>query len=123
VAIEPKTVAHRQVPPQLAALAEDDADLGGVAQAVGMGLAAEHVQRAGAGSEDAGHHLDHGRFAGAVGAEIADRLAGLDGETDPVHGTDFGILAGDEAAYGAAETGTALELAEGLAHASGGNDR
>jgi hypothetical protein len=45
------------------------------------------------GLEEAGEHLDGGALAGAVGAEIAQDLAGTDGEADRVHGggTDEGL--------------------------------
>ena len=48
-------------------------------------LAVEEDASAG-GFEQAGEHLDGGAFAGAVGAEIAQDLAGADGEADAIHG-------------------------------------
>ena len=39
--------------------------------------------------QDAGEHLDRGRLPGAVGADVADHLAGLDGERQVVHGDDL----------------------------------
>ena len=38
----------------------------------------------GGGHEDAGQHLDGRRLAGAVGADVPDKLASLDGERDAV---------------------------------------
>ena len=38
--------------------------------------------------EDADEHLDRGRLAGAVGADVADRLAGLDAHRQVVDGDD-----------------------------------
>ena len=91
-----EAVAHRQIPPELAALAEDDADLAGIRHALLVRRAAEHRERRRRGHEDAGHHLDHGRFAGAVGAEIADGLARLDREADIGNRRNFGVFGGDE---------------------------
>ena len=69
-------LAHRQVPPQLGALAEDHADLARQAPPVGHRVAARRCVAVPAGRhQDAGEHLDRGRLAGAVGADVADRLA------------------------------------------------
>ena len=47
------------------------------------------------GREQAGEHLDGGGFAGAVGAEEAEELAGLDGEVDVVDGGEVAETAGE----------------------------
>ncbi|MNY68705.1 hypothetical protein D3C86_2065120 [compost metagenome] len=86
---------------------------------MGMWFTAQDRERAGTGGEDAGHHLDHGRFTGPIGAEIADGLARLNRKGNAVDGADFRVVAREQALYGAAEAGLALELAKGLAHASG----
>jgi hypothetical protein len=44
-----------------------------------------HANLAAGGHEDAGEHLDRGRFTGAVGADVADHFAGLDRERDAVN--------------------------------------
>jgi hypothetical protein len=55
-------------------------------------LAVEEHASAG-GFQQSGKHLDGGAFAGTVGAEIAEDLAGTDGEADAIHGggTDEGL--------------------------------
>src|SRR5438477_5800971 len=55
-------------------------------------LAVEEDASAG-GLQQAGEHLDGGAFAGTVGAEIAEDLAGTDGEADAIHsrGTNEGL--------------------------------
>ncbi len=55
---------------------------------------------AGSGREETGEHFDHGGLAGAVGAEEAEELAGLDGKIHIVNGGKFAeaareILGGD----------------------------
>ena len=112
VAVEIETVADGQVPPELAALSEDDADFGGIGNAMGVGFAAEDFDGAGRRDQNAGHHLDHGGFAGAIGAEIADGFAGLDGKRDAIDRADFGEFAGEKAADRAAETGLTFRLSE-----------
>jgi hypothetical protein len=73
--------------------------LGDVAQAALKGfeivpdvLAMEEDASAG-GFEEAGEHLDSGAFAGAVGAEVAQDLARVDGEADGIdgRGSDEGL--------------------------------
>ena len=51
-------------------------------------LLAAEADRAGVGGVDAGDRLDHRRLAGAVVADEADHLAGVDGEVDPVQCLD-----------------------------------
>ena len=51
---------------------------------VGEEVLTEDLDGAGGGREEAGEHLDGGGFAGAVGSEEAEELAGLDVEIDVV---------------------------------------
>ena len=73
----------------------DDADLALDFDGVGDGVEAEDLDGAGGGSEQAGEHLDGGGFAGAVGAEEAEELAGSDGEVDVLNGGEFAEAAGE----------------------------
>ena len=79
-------LAQRQVPPQLAALAEDHPDPAGEVAAPAHRLEAAGAHRARGGHEDAGEHLDRGGLPGAVGPDVADRLARLHPEAHPVDG-------------------------------------
>ena len=91
-------VAQRQVPPQRGALAEDHADPAGQLGALAAGVDARDADRAGGRHQDAGEHLDRGRLAGAVRADVADHLAGLDLEAQLLHGLDVGPAADPEGA-------------------------
>ena len=73
----------------------DDADLALDFDGVGGGVEAEDLDAAGGGSEEAGEHLDGGGFAGAVGAEEAEELAGRDGEVDVLNGGEVAEAAGE----------------------------
>ena len=66
---------QREVPEELPALAEDDADAPGEAGPLPGRVDARHPDRAGAGLEDPGQHLHGRRLAGAVGTDVADYLA------------------------------------------------
>jgi hypothetical protein len=92
-----------EVPPELAALAEDDADVERVALALPPGDQAVHFDLPGGRHQDAGQHLDRGGLAGAVGAEVADQLALLDVEADAVDRAGDGVLPGEEGAHPAEE--------------------
>ena len=73
----------------------DDADLALDFDGVGDGVEAEDLDAAGGGGEQAGEHLDGGGFAGAVGAEEAEELAGRDGEVDVLNGGEVAETAGE----------------------------
>ena len=83
VAQQVEALDHRQVPPQLGALAEHHADPRHVAApAARQGTSPSTSQRAGRRLEDAGEDLDGGRLARAVGADQADQLARARAEAD-----------------------------------------
>ena len=82
---QPERLGQRQVPPQLAALAEHDPDPPGQLPPLPNRLQPAHPDPARGRHEDPGEHLDRRRLAGAVRADVADALAGPDGERDPVH--------------------------------------
>ena len=79
-------VAQREVPPQRRALAEDDPDATRELDAVAARVEAGHPHLPTGRHEDAGQHLDGRRLPGAVGPDVADHLAGIDGERQVVHG-------------------------------------
>ena len=62
----------------------NDADVAFDFDGVGEEVLAENLDGARGGCEEAGEHLDGGGFAGAVGTEKAEELAGLDGKIDVV---------------------------------------
>ncbi len=82
VAQQVEAVDHRQVPPELAALAEHHADARHVAHPLAPGRQAVHLAAAGGRLQDAGEDLDGGRLAGAVRPDQADQLAALQLERD-----------------------------------------
>ena len=84
VAQQVERVAQRQVPPELRALAEDDADPAGeLDRGCATGSRPGDPEPARRRHEDAGEHLDRRRLAGAVRADVADHLAALDLEAIP----------------------------------------
>jgi hypothetical protein len=79
-------VPQRQVPPQLAALAEDGADPAREASPFAGRLETAHPDVPGRRDQDPGQHLDRRRLAGSVGADVADAVARRDAEGHPVDG-------------------------------------
>ncbi len=79
---------ERQVPPQGGPLAEDDADVQRIANAIAPRHEAVDDDLAARRDEDPGQHLDGRGLAGAVPADIADELALRDVEADPVDRPD-----------------------------------
>ncbi len=95
--VQLETFKQRQFPPELRALAEDDADIARIGHPLRLRVATEHGHRSGTGRKDAGQHLDHRRFAGAIRTEITDRLARRDLEGDVFDRPDRFRDRGDEA--------------------------
>ena len=81
-------LARRQLEPQLRALAEQRADAHRQLPPLLPRHQAEHLRGAAGRVQDAGQHLDRGRLAGAVRADVREPLAGLDGERDALHRLD-----------------------------------
>ena len=69
VAQQREAVRHRQVPPQLRALAEDDADAGHVALAVRNGVAPVHLHAPAVRPQDAREQLDRWAEAQELAAQ------------------------------------------------------
>src|SRR5436190_1042063 len=91
VAQQLEAVADGQVPPQLRALAEDDADARHVADALAPRDEAVHFASPKRRLEDATENLDEGRFARAVRADHPDKLAPLQREAHAIEGFDASI--------------------------------
>ena len=89
VAQEVEALDHRQVPPKLGALAEDDADAADVTLPVTPRGQAIHLARSTRGVQDSGEDLDGGRLPRSVGTDIAHKFAAFDVEVDTVQGADF----------------------------------
>ena len=100
---------HRQVPPQLGALSKDDAHHLRLVDAVGVGRPSVDQDRSAGRFEDAGHHLDRGRFTRAVGTDIADDFAAVDVVRDSVDSLDGAVIAGEQIAECAADPFAAVE--------------
>src|SRR5690606_22635845 len=77
------------VPPQLAALAEDDADAADEGFAVAPGHIARHFHPPGRRDQNAGQHLDGGRFARSVFPDVAADFPFRNPETDVPDRDDF----------------------------------
>ncbi len=74
-------VDERQIPPELGALAEDDADAPRQFAALAHRIESGHAHTALAGNENAGKHLDGRTFARAVRPDQADHLACFNAES------------------------------------------
>jgi hypothetical protein len=72
---EVERVAQRQIPPELRALAEDDADATRELDAVALRIEPRHPDVPRRRDEDAREHLDRRRLPRAVGPDVADDLA------------------------------------------------
>ena len=83
--VQAEGVGHGQIPVELRALAEHDADMLGVLLALLVGDAAVHQDLPRRGRQDSGEHLDGGGLSRAVGAHVAHEFAVADGEADVVH--------------------------------------
>ena len=109
-----EAVDHRQVPPELGALAEHHADARHVAHAVLVRHQAVHLDPAAGRPQDARQDL-HGRgLARAVGADEGQQLAGFEAERDVDQGMDLAPAPAHEAAQCAGETWRAFSDAIGL---------
>ncbi len=93
VAQQRERITERQIPPELRALAEHDADPARELQALGHRLVAAHARESAGRIQHAREHLERRRFSGAVRADVAERLAALHGEVDAVDGADHARLA------------------------------
>jgi hypothetical protein len=93
VAEQLERVAKGQVPPQLRALPEHDADPAREGDALAHRIEPADANVPAARHQDAGEHLDRRRLARTVRTQVADHLTGSDLERDPVHGTHGALLA------------------------------
>ena len=105
---EVEALDHRQVPPELRALAEHHADARHVADAILVGDEAVDHHLARRRPEDAGEDLDGGRFPRPVRADEAQQLAGLEREADPVERFDGAHAAMEQTLERAKGAGVAL---------------
>ncbi len=96
VAEQIERIPQRQVPPQLGALAEHDADPLRYSRATAMRGEAEYLRPTGARDQDAGQHLDGRRLAGAIRSKTGDHLAGLNGERHAGDGVDLAQVRPDQ---------------------------
>ena len=55
-------------------------------------IAIEHANRATAGLQQAAHQPDRRGLSGAIGADQAEHLAGVDGKRQIVHGDDVAVF-------------------------------
>ena len=76
---------YRDVPPELRPLAEHHADRFHILPSLAEGNVTVDPDLSARRHQNAGEHLDGGRFAGAVRADVADHFAALDRKPDAVH--------------------------------------
>src|ERR1700722_9705701 len=105
---------ERKVPIELAALAEDHADVARVLLTALPGDQAGDADLTGGGNENAGEHLDGRGFAGAVRADVADQLAGLERERDAADGAALLVFAREKGAQRTEGSRRALRRAKDL---------
>ena len=106
------------IPPQLGALAEDDADAADVAHAVAHRVHAQRANGARVGRQQSRQQLDRGALAGAVRARVGDDLAAFDGQVDAAQRLDASHLGTQEVAHDVAQPRRALTRAVHLPHAA-----
>ena len=116
-------LAQRQIPVQLAALSEHDADVLGVGLTLLVRNEAGDADSPGCGHENTGQHLDRRRLAGAVGADIADDFARLKTKADALDGRLLLVFAREERAKRPAQPGLAFDRPEDLPKVDGLDDR
>src|ERR1700722_17871392 len=103
---------HRDVPPQLRALAKHHADGFHVLAALAVGKVPIDADFAAGGNQNPGEHLDCGGFPRAVGPDVANHFAAFDGETHAVHRGIGSVIANEEFLYRAPHAFAPLEGAE-----------
>jgi hypothetical protein len=81
-------------------------------EAIGMRRAPEHAHAAARRQQDAREHLDHGRLARTIRAQVAHRFPRLDLKGDAAHGVDLRELAGEQTAQRAPQPRKAPRLAK-----------
>ena len=109
-----ESLGDRQVPPELAALAEHHADPRHMGDAVGEGHAAVHQHHAGVRLQDARQDLDGGGLARPIGPDEAQQFARLQGKGDVPQGLDRAVAAMDQTLDRAQQAGIAFGDAIGL---------
>jgi hypothetical protein len=107
-------LAHRDVPPQLRALAEDDADRARVLNPLPVRDDAVDTHFARARHQDAGQQLDRRRLAGPDRPHVGQGLAGLDRQVDVVHRDAVGEAPREEVLERAREARVLERRAEDL---------
>ena len=114
VAQQLEAVDDGQVPPQLGALAKDDADARHVPNALAPRYEAAHLASPRRWLEDAAENFDEGRFARAVRADHPDKLAPFEREAHAIEGFDASIRPSEQPARRAHEPGLPFGHAIGL---------
>src|SRR5580704_2394285 len=103
---------HRNVPPQLGALAEHHADRLHILAALAVRNVPIDSNFTAGGNQNSGEHLDGGGFSRAVGPDVADHLAAFDGESDAVHRGHGPVIADEKILNRAPHAFASLEGAE-----------
>ncbi|MNC34714.1 hypothetical protein D3C75_831660 [compost metagenome] len=80
-----KRLHNRDVPPQLGALAEDGADLGGVLHSFFIRIDTVYRNTARRGHQYSAQHLDRGGLAGTIRPHIGDSLTGFNAQVQRLH--------------------------------------
>jgi hypothetical protein len=117
-AVELERIEHRDVPGQLVALAHDERHLAEECRFASPRHVAQDGHLARRREQQAGQHLQRRGLPGAVGAQEADDLAGLDVEVDASDGLHVARLPAHEADGGRAQARLALRDLVGLAEAA-----
>src|SRR5438874_13228795 len=99
------------VPPQLGALAENDADAPDVPYAVVYRVHAQCADAAAIGGQESAQEFDCGAFASPVWPGIRDHLAPTDGQVDAAQRLDDSHFGMQQVAEDVAEAGRAHPLA------------
>src|SRR5580704_11471268 len=87
---------YRNVPPQLGSLAEHHANRLHILPSLPEGNVIIDADLSARWHQDAGQHLDRGRFAGAVRTDVADHFAAFDRKPDAVHRRYRAVIANEK---------------------------
>jgi hypothetical protein len=123
IAEQAKLLLNRQIPPELGALAEDDADTAGHGDAAVMWNMVLDPYLATGGDEDTGEQLDGGRLASAIRADVTNHFAWLDRKVDGIKGDLLLVVGPNDVAERAGEAGLLERALKALGQGVGRNDR
>ncbi len=121
--VQAERLLRGQVPPELVLLPHHQGEAAAIGVFAPPGHIAHHPGRAARGIDHAREQFERGGFAGAVGPEKGDELAGLDRQVDAAHGLHLAIRAMEQPPHRGQQPLLLLIDAVGLGQAFDFDDR